>query len=247
MIASRSASVMRSQFEISAIDRPQPSHMRVAGSIRQILRQGLLMRGRGGGLIDMRSGGLRFGAEIYALESGPTRSGRTIGRGQTMGKRAGMSADDGYELLGQGFYWQDLPVGRKLRTIGRTIFESDLMNFIGATGMAEVLFNNLEYIEHESPTGKRILPGALVLSVAEGLVMQATLQRTGFAFLGMTMDIKGPTLVGDTVHVDVEVTESRAASKGARGLVRTTNRVITQRGDCVLEYTPLRLMKGREG
>ncbi|MEQ9121237.1 MAG: acyl dehydratase, partial [Alphaproteobacteria bacterium] len=126
-----------------------------------------------------------------------------------------MSADDGYELLGQGFYWQDLPVGRKLRTIGRTIFESDLMNFIGATGMAEVLFNNLEYIEHESPTGKRILPGALVLSVAEGLVMQATLQRTGFAFLGMTMDIKGPTLVGDTVHVDVEVTESRAASKGA--------------------------------
>lgn len=156
-----------------------------------------------------------------------------------------MSSNE-YELLGQGFYWQDLHVGRKLKTIGRTIFESDLTTFIGATGMAEVLFNNLEYIEHESPTGKRILPGALVLSVAEGLVMQATLQRTGFAFLGMNMDIKGPTLVDDTVHVELEVTESRPASKGGRGLVRTTNRVITQRGDCVLEYTPLRLMKGRE-
>ncbi len=156
-----------------------------------------------------------------------------------------MSAD-GYEELGQGFYWQDMPVGRKLRTIGRTLFESDLISFIGVTGMSEVLFNNLEYIEHESPTGKRIVPGALALSIAEGLVMQATLQKTGFAFLGMTMDIKGPTLVGDTIHVDVEVTESRAASKGGRGLVRTVNRVITQRGECVMEYVPLRLMKGRE-
>lgn len=155
-----------------------------------------------------------------------------------------MSSDD-YEELGRGFYWQDMTVGRKFRTIGRTLFESDLISFIGVTGMQEVLFNNVEYIEHESPTGKRIVPGALALSIAEGLVMQSTLQKTGFAFLGMTMDIKGPTLVGDTIHVDLEVTESRAASKGDRGLVRTVNRIINQDGDCVLEYTPLRLMKGR--
>ena len=156
-------------------------------------------------------------------------------------------SSDGFEELGRGFYWQDLTVGRKFRTIGRTLFESDLISFIGVTGMQEVLFNNLEYIEHESPTGKPIVPGALVLSVAEGLVMQSTLQKTGFAFLGMSMDIKGATCVGDTIHVDMEVTESRAASKGGRGLVRTLNRVITQNGDCVLEYTPLRLMKSREG
>jgi len=152
-----------------------------------------------------------------------------------------------FEELGMGFYWQELPVGRKLKTIGRTLFESDLISFIGVTGMQEVLFNNLEYIEHDSPTGKRIVPGALVFSVAEGLVMQSTLQKTGFAFLGMTLDIKGPTLVDDTIHVEIEVIESRAASRGGRGLVRTLNRVVTQRGDCVLEYNPLRLMKGLEG
>jgi acyl dehydratase len=153
---------------------------------------------------------------------------------------------DDFEELGTGFYWQDLYVGRKLKTIGRTLFESDLISFIGVTGMQEVLFNNLQYIENESPTGKRIVPGALVLSVAEGLVMQSTLQKTGFAFLGMTLDIKAPTLVDDTLHVELEVTESRAASRGGRGLVRTLNRVINQNSDCVLEYTPLRLMKGRE-
>ena len=151
-----------------------------------------------------------------------------------------------FEELGRGFYWQDLPVGRKLKTIGRTLFESDLIGFIGVTGMQEVLFNNLEYIEHESPTGKRIVPGALVLSVAEGLVMQSTLQKTGFAFLGMTMDIKGPTVVDDTIHVELEVTESRPASRGNRNLIQTLNQVVTQRGNCVLKYTPLRLMKNHK-
>ena len=155
-------------------------------------------------------------------------------------------ADTEFEELGRGFFWQDMSVGRKFRTIGRTLFESDLMSFIGVTGMQELLFNNIEYIENESPTGKRIVPAALVLSIAEGLVMQSTLQKTGFAFLGMKLDVKGATLVGDTLHVDMEVIESRAASKGDRGLVRTRNSVITQAGDCVLEYTPLRLMKGRE-
>jgi acyl dehydratase len=156
-----------------------------------------------------------------------------------------MSADD-YEQLGGGFYWQEMKVGRKFRTIGRSIFESDLISFIGVTGMGEVLFNNLEYIEHESPTGKRIVPGALALSIAEGMVMQSTLQNTGFAFLSMTMDIKGPVCVGDTLHVDLEVTESRAASRGNRGLVRTVNKIINQNGECAIEYSPLRLMKGQE-
>jgi acyl dehydratase len=123
-----------------------------------------------------------------------------------------MSADD-YEQLGGGFYWQEMKVGRKFRTIGRSIFESDLISFIGVTGMGEVLFNNLEYIEHESPTGKRIVPGALALSIAEGMVMQSTLQNTGFAFLSMTMDIKGPA--GETVDWSERSTKSLTRTANA--------------------------------
>ena len=148
--------------------------------------------------------------------------------------------------LGLGFYWNDLEVGQKFKTIGRSLFETDVITFCGITGMNEVLFNNLEYIRDESPTGKRIVPAALVFSLAEGLVMGNTLQKTGFAFLSMTFDVKGPTLIGDTIHVELEVTECRAAAKGNRGLVRTQNIVKTQNGDTVLEYSPLRLMKGRD-
>jgi acyl dehydratase len=62
----------------------------------------------------------------------------------------------------------------------------------------------------------------------------------------MGFDIKGPTYVGDTIHVEIEVTEIKPTSKDPmRALVRTANLVRTQRGETVLVYTPLRMMQGR--
>ena len=90
-----------------------------------------------------------------------------------------------------------------------------------------------------------LVPGALVFSVAEGLVVPATIARTGLAFLGCELNVTGPTFAGDTLHVEGEVTEIRPASKGNRALVRTRNEVINQKGETVLTYDPLRLMKGR--
>jgi acyl dehydratase len=148
-------------------------------------------------------------------------------------------------LLGRGFYWQDMKVGDRYRTFGRTVTEPDLVNFISCTGMLEVLFTNAVYRETESAIKGRLVPGALVFSMAEGLVIGATIQGTGMAFLGMELEIKGPTVVGDTIHVEIEVTEARAASKGNRGLVRTRNTIVNQHGATVMVYTPLRMMKGR--
>jgi acyl dehydratase len=61
----------------------------------------------------------------------------------------------------------------------------------------------------------------------------------------MELNVEGPVLEGDTIHVEIEVIEVRAASKGGRGLVRTRNRIVNQRGEAVIVYTPLRLMEGR--
>lgn len=149
------------------------------------------------------------------------------------------------KLLGKGFYWQEMPVGARYRTFGRTITETDIVNFISCTGMLELLFTNEVYRQTESAIKGRLSPGALVFSIAEGLCIGATIQATGMAFLGMELEIKGPTLAGDTIHVDIEVIESRAASKGNRGLVRTRNSVVNQKDEIVMVYTPLRMMKGR--
>ncbi len=150
------------------------------------------------------------------------------------------------ETLGLGLHWNDLEVGYRFQTVGRTITEADITAFVGCVGIPELMFTNVEYIEHESAIKGRAAPGALVFSMAEGLLVQATMMGTGLAFLNMELNVEGPVLAGDTIHVECEVTESRPTSKGNRGLVRTLNKVVNQRGEVVITYSPLRLMKGRD-
>jgi acyl dehydratase len=139
-------------------------------------------------------------------------------------------------LVGRGFAFNDLKPGFRFRTHRRTISEADRAAFVSLSWLTEELF---AVDEQNKP---RLVPGALVYSFAEGLLLP-TMQDTGLAFLNATLDVKAPTVVGDTIHVECEVLEQRLASKGERGLVRFANRVVNQRGDTVLEYNPLRLLK----
>ena len=152
------------------------------------------------------------------------------------------------EIVGIGSYFEDMPVGRKFRTIGRTVTESDLINYINCIGMVEVLFTNQEFRDKESDIKGRLVPGMLAQGFAEGLLTQSVMQHTGFAFLHMELSIENPVFVGDTIHVEVEVLEARLSkSRKHRGLVRTRNRVIKQDGTVALIYTPLRMIKCRSG
>jgi len=137
-------------------------------------------------------------------------------------------------LIGRGFSFSDLHAGFRFRTHRRTIREADLVAFMTLTGLTEELFA----VKHE----KQLVPGALVYSLAEGLLLPS-MQDTGVAFLGATLDVRAPTYVDDTVHVECEVVEARLTSKGDRGLVRFLNKVITEENKIVLEYNPLRLLK----
>lgn len=149
----------------------------------------------------------------------------------------------GVEYVGLGKFFEDLPLGYTFRTVGRTITEADLVAFVNATGFTEVLFTNVEFLKEESDIQGRVLPGALVYSMAEGLLMQAAMQHTGFAFLEMDLKVHRPTFAGDTIHVVCEVTEARpSSSRPDRGLVRTRNHIINQHGDTVLTYSPLRFV-----
>ena len=143
-------------------------------------------------------------------------------------------------VVGRGFCFEDLRVGFRFRTHRRTIAESDLAGFINLTWLTEELFAVDDDSAHAIKG--RAVPGALVYSFAEGLLLP-TMQDTGLAFLNASLDVKAPTLVGDTIHVEAEVVAHRLTSKGDRGLVRFANKVINQRGEAVLEYNPLRLLK----
>jgi acyl dehydratase len=147
---------------------------------------------------------------------------------------------DAPPIIGRGFTFADLRVGFRFRTHRRTIAESDVANFVNLTWLTEELFAVAD--DSQRAIKGRPVPGALIYSFAEGLLLP-TMQDTGLAFLNATVDIKAPTVVGDTIHVESEVTEARLTSKGDRGLVRFANKVVNQRGESVLEYNPLRMLK----
>ena len=147
---------------------------------------------------------------------------------------------DNVHPIGRGFGYEDLEVGQRFRTHRRTIAEADVTAFVNLTWLTEELFAVAD--DSQRAIKGRAVPGALVYSFAEGLLLPS-MQDTGLAFLGATLEVKNPTVVGDTLHVEVEVTECRLTSKGDRGLVRFANRVVNQRGETVLEYNPLRMLK----
>jgi acyl dehydratase len=149
------------------------------------------------------------------------------------------------KLLGHGFYWQDLKVGERFETYGRTIAAHDITAFCNLVGIVEPLFTDTPYRERHSAMRGFAAPAALVYSVSEGLVLAGTAHGTGLAFLHTEMDVKAPVIAGDTVRVRLEVTAAKATSKG-RGLVRTRNEVVNQRDEIVLVYSPLRLMAGKK-
>ena len=49
------------------------------------------------------------------------------------------------ETVGLGFFFEDLELGREFKTIGRTVTETDIVNFVSTTGMLEVLFTDLDF------------------------------------------------------------------------------------------------------
>jgi acyl dehydratase len=157
-----------------------------------------------------------------------------------------MPDDSEPPLLGEGLTWEQMKVGGAFRTAARTITETDLVNFVNLGGFNEPLFYDASHAGAGGYTG-RLVPGGMVYMVAEGLVLQTNaLHGTGLAFMHMEFDIKGPTYVGDTLHVVVETTEARPSSKPGRGVVTSRCSIRNQRGEEIAVYTPVRLIRGND-
>jgi acyl dehydratase len=119
------------------------------------------------------------------------------------------------------------------------------MTFVTTFGFGEELFLDEEAARALGFDG-RLIPGALTLALAEGLVIgSGMLAGTGMAFLGGDIEVKKPVVVGDTLEVWVEVTAARMTARGDRGVVSTRNEVRNQDQDLVMVFTPSRMIKAR--
>lgn len=151
--------------------------------------------------------------------------------------------DHSLARLGQGFAWQDLHVGQRMRTFRRTITETDLVQFIGVTGMLEAIFIEEGY-EGGAMAGRPV-PGALTYTLIEGFILQTMIQGTGLAMLELHQKILAPVQVGDTIEAMVEVTQIRPTSRSGRAVVTSRIDVFNQKGVLVMTYVATRLLAGR--
>ena len=153
-----------------------------------------------------------------------------------------MSQPSDIQQLGQGFHWQELVIGQRLRTFRRTVTEADLVGFIGVTGMVEAMFIDAAPL-HGGIAGRPV-PAALTYALIEGFILQTMIQGTGLAMLELTQKIHAPVRVGDTIHAVIEVTGVRPTSTGGRAIVDSNIHVFNQRDENVMTYTAKRMLAG---
>jgi acyl dehydratase len=145
-------------------------------------------------------------------------------------------------------HFEEFEVGARYRTLGRTVSDFEILQFVTLTGFTEPLFMDLEYIRRESVFKTRVAPGVLTFAIAEGLTLQTgILHGTGLALLQYDVRVVAPVLAGDTVAVEIEVVDKRETRKPDRGIVTFRHRVANQRDETVMEATIARMIKRRRG
>ena len=144
-------------------------------------------------------------------------------------------------------YFDDLTIGDAYQSPGRTVTETDVVNFAGISGDFIQLHTDAEYCK-DTHFGKRMARGLLGMSIASGLSTRTDLisgiSSTVIALLGMDWKFKAPIFIDDTIHVVLEVVEKRETSQPDRGIVVLSRRIINQHGDIVQQgQTPLMIRR----
>jgi acyl dehydratase len=135
-------------------------------------------------------------------------------------------------------YFEEFEVGQKILTAGRTVSEADIVGFAGLSGDFNQIHTDIEYSK-ATPFGQRIAHGLLGLSIATGLAVQAgVLRGTVLAFREINeWKFIQPVFIGDTIHVEMEVMETKALRRIGGGAVIIAMDVINQEGKTTMKGT----------
>jgi 3-hydroxybutyryl-CoA dehydratase len=141
-------------------------------------------------------------------------------------------------------YFDDVEVQEEFTSGGRTLTETDIVNFAGVSGD----FNPI-HMDHEfaktTPFRRPIAHGLLVFSIASGLSVQCPLIRT-IAFLKVREWLfHGPVFAGDTLHVKTRVLEKTLRGRGRRGEIVWHRAVVNQEGKVVQEGAVVTVVEAR--
>jgi len=132
-------------------------------------------------------------------------------------------------------FYEDLKVCQKFISPGRTITETDVINFACSTADWTPIHTNKEYCKNHPVFSSIVVQGLLVLSIVEGLKLRIPYfyDINYLASLRWEWDFKKPVYPDDTVHIEVIIENKRVTSSGRNGIVYEKIVVINQKKEIV--------------
>ncbi len=144
-----------------------------------------------------------------------------------------------------GLYFEEFEVGDSIESAGRTITESDIVQFAMLSGDWNQIHTDAEYSKAQM-MGERIAHGLLVLSVASGLAIRlGFMEETVMAFMGLEWDFRQAVKIGDTVRIKATVAEKKVMARLSGGYVWFKVDVLNQDDQRVQRGTWKVLVKNR--
>lgn len=135
------------------------------------------------------------------------------------------------QVAPRGMYFEDFEIGYSVQSPGRTITETDVVTFAGLSGDYNQLHTD-EVYARDAQFGARVAHGLLGLSIASGLALRlGFMEGTVEAFLSLEWKFRRPIYIGDTIHVTVEVVNTRAMRQAGGGIVDFDVAVVNQDGE----------------
>ena len=133
----------------------------------------------------------------------------------------------------KGMFFSEYEIGQKFTTGRRTVTEADVVAFAGLSGDFNPLHTDAIFAA-QTPFGQRIAHGMLVVSISTGLSQTLGIfEGTTIGLLEQSFAYKAPTFFGDTIHLEMEVSQVKPTSKPGRGIVTFQARIIKQDGTIV--------------
>jgi len=125
----------------------------------------------------------------------------------------------------------ELSVGQTGISIGRTMTETDVVNFCMLTGNWLELHSNVEHAK-SSLYGQRLVQGSLVFSIVNAMIPFESSVLAAFYGCDKLRFLK-PTFIGDTLWARVEITDLKDHDK-KHGVVTSKLEAINQRDETVI-------------
>jgi acyl dehydratase len=140
-------------------------------------------------------------------------------------------------------YFEDFTQGFTITTPERTITEADIVAFAGLSGDFHPIHTN-EIYARQTPFGKRVAHGALILSISLGLATR--LNQLGDTLLALgaldQVRFRNPVFAGDTISVEKSVFETMEMD-AVRGVVIFHTHVRNHDRKVILSYTDKLLVR----